>query len=655
MIKQLFLALALLSWSASFAQEDLYTLNYSWNEDPMAITCPDSLLNEPELNLKKVFLVEFTYDDAGDFVEYDLFHRVSYLGSDEAIENNNRVYLPIGNDETLELSKARAINPNGKVIELSEDDIKSAEDEEGNMTYYYAFKGLEKGSIIEYYYVQKNPAEYTGTRIIFQNDIIQLNSEFDIISPWNLVFTYKGFNGFGEMMVDTSNEEVNHLYIDIAYIPKFKFENQSFYRSNAMQVVYKLDENTLEKEQNIISYTDMANYVMIAYTNGSKNEVKVVKKWIKESGISKDQSKEQQLRSLEVYLKQNYAIIDISSDELKDLEFVNENKITNPLGFIKAIAIACDQLDIDYEVVMTSSRTDEYFDSSFEAYNFLDLYLMYFPAFDKYIDPSDSFSSLGIISPYYQDNYGVFFKEYAYKKLKLYESKIRFIEGSSAEASHHDMFMNVSMNKDFTALDVELETISTGQFAAGIQPYYDVLEPNDILSANEDQVKWIGDGIEVEKVSVQNSGFSELGVEPFLLTASFSSSEFVSKARDNYLIKIGMLIGPQTEMYQDSKRTMPVNSDFRKHYHRELNFTIPEGYRITNLESIDINNSAEDENGVYALFQSSYSVQDNILHITCDEYYKKVNYKVTEYEDYRKIINSAADFNKIVLFLEKTN
>lgn len=650
MIKNVLLVLTAFIQISVYSQS-YYTSDYTWSEDPKSISCPDSLLAEAEVNLMQKMIAEFIYIEE-DFLERDLFHRITYLGSDEAIEKNNRVYLPIANDEKLEISKARAINPNGEVIELNEEDINSAEDENGNITYYYAFKGLEKGSIIEYFFIQIMPAEYSGTRIILQSDIIQLNSTFQLISPWNLIFTYKGFNGFGEMEKDTTDNSINHWVKHNDYIPKFKFENQSFYSTNAMQMVYKLDENSIEGEKDIINYAKMGDYIVLSNIIPQKKEMKIISKWIKESGAWAGATKEEQLRRLEVYLKKSYAIYDISSPDLKNLNFIYENKILNPLGFIKAIALASSKLNIYYEIGMTSNRANQLFDSSFQAYNYLDLYLIYFPEFDKYMDPNDSYSSLGIISPYYQDNYGVFFNQKRSNSF-MTQAEIRFIEGTKADDSHHDMFMDITMTEDFTGLDVKLNTISTGQFAAGVQPYYDILEPEDIEEINKDQVTWIAEGIEVKDVSVKNTGFSELGVKPFLLNSTFTVSEFVSKARDKYLIEIGMLIGPQTEMYQDTKRTMPVDGDFRKYYHRELNFTIPEGYKIENLESININKSASDRDGVHASFTSSYELNDNLLQISCDEFYNKVYYEVDEYEDYRAVINSAADFNKIVLFLEK--
>jgi hypothetical protein len=50
-------------------------------------------------------------------------------------------------------------------------------------------------------------------------------------------------------------------------------------------------------------------------------------------------------------------------------------------------------------------------------------------------------------------------------------------------------------------------------------------------------------------------------------------------------------------------------------------------------------------------FKSSYQLKGNILTVTANEYYKENIIEVAMYEEYRTVINSAADFNKIVLLL----
>ncbi|WP_374958832.1 hypothetical protein [Gilvibacter sp.] len=51
-------------------------------------------------------------------------------------------------------------------------------------------------------------------------------------------------------------------------------------------------------------------------------------------------------------------------------------------------------------------------------------------------------------------------------------------------------------------------------------------------------------------------------------------------------------------------------------------------------------------------FRSSYELDGNILRIKADEYYRVNIMKKELFEEFRTVINSAADFNKVVLILE---
>ncbi len=52
-------------------------------------------------------------------------------------------------------------------------------------------------------------------------------------------------------------------------------------------------------------------------------------------------------------------------------------------------------------------------------------------------------------------------------------------------------------------------------------------------------------------------------------------------------------------------------------------------------------------------FVSGFTKEGNIVKIHVREEYRNIYYPVSQYEDFKKIINAAADFNKIVLVLEK--
>jgi len=126
------------------------------------------------------------------------------------------------------------------------------------------------------------------------------------------------------------------------------------------------------------------------------------------------------------------------------------------------------------------------------------------------------------------------------------------------------------------------------------------------------------------------------------------------KIGDIYLFKVGMVIGPQSELYSEEKRVSDAENESNHGYTRVIVFEIPEGYKATNLEALNMNVACIDSNGTRsAEFISSYKIEGNKITVTVEENYKKVIYPLAQFEDFRKVINAAADFNKIVVYFEK--
>ncbi len=97
---------------------------------------------------------------------------------------------------------------------------------------------------------------------------------------------------------------------------------------------------------------------------------------------------------------------------------------------------------------------------------------------------------------------------------------------------------------------------------------------------------------------------------------------------------------------------MPVENEFQRSYVRTIKVNIPEGYQISNLDDIKIDNSYIRKGKKALSFLSDYELKDNVLTIVANEYYRMNIVAASEYEEYRKVINTAADFNKITLILE---
>ena len=72
-----------------------------------------------------------------------------------------------------------------------------------------------------------------------------------------------------------------------------------------------------------------------------------------------------------------------------------------------------------------------------------------------------------------------------------------------------------------------------------------------------------------------------------------------------------------------------------------------------NLEALKINETYEADGVIQAQFISDYTFENNVVKVIIDEYYNRVDWPVDLFEDYKRVINAAADFNKVVLYIEK--
>jgi hypothetical protein len=130
--------------------------------------------------------------------------------------------------------------------------------------------------------------------------------------------------------------------------------------------------------------------------------------------------------------------------------------------------------------------------------------------------------------------------------------------------------------------------------------------------------------------------------------------QLVEKADKKYLLKIGSVIGKQSQLYDKKERKMPVDIDYPNSQNRTITMTIPKGYKILNPEVMRKQADYVDPNGKPIIsFASNYSINGDKLTVTVNELYTKAHYSINEYDRYRDVINAAADFNKATIVLAK--
>lgn len=201
--------------------------------------------------------------------------------------------------------------------------------------------------------------------------------------------------------------------------------------------------------------------------------------------------------------------------------------------------------------------------------------------------------------------------------------------------------------------------IDTKQIYTG----YAAIDMRDALNfSNEDgkrniikqMAKMVSNSENIISSEFINSGFEAATTnQPAILHIKTKSGELLERAGNKLLVKIGAVIGPQTEMYQEKPRQFPVNIDYGHIEERTINLMIPAGYSISNINDLKINKTYQDNGQLTMGFVSDYKINGNMLTVHIMEQYRNTLYPLDQFEQFRRIINASADFNKVVLVLQK--
>ncbi|MDC6367182.1 MULTISPECIES: DUF3857 domain-containing protein [Flavobacteriaceae] len=645
-----FLVIIFLSYSI-YGQDNLYVSSYNWDKTPNYKLPVDS--EEPMMALKEKYITEFAYSDNA-FTEHYLEHKAFWLNSNEKIEAYNKIYLPYSTNSELLENKARVITKNGKIIDLDESKILTAQDEETGKHYkYFAFEGVEKGSVIEYFYVEKKKPSYNGIAFRLQSDFDKKNVDFDLYSPSNLVFQFKSYNGLPDVVKDTLSKNRLHWKLSLESLAGLQKEEQAPYAASRGYLIYKLDKNLKTNKSDLSSYGKVAqNIYNYYYTEPSKKASSQIQEFAASSSKNNNDL-ESKIRSIDNLIKSGFILSESGGENLKNLEEILEKKVASSTGMIKLYVALLRHLQIAHEIVITSNRKTLKFDKDFEAHNFLKDFLIYFPDLKTYLSPTDMQSRYGYPPAFLTDNYGLFIKEVSVGSFKSAIGKIKYIEPLSADKTIDKMIIDVQFDQeDLTYNSIKLQRSFSGYYAMPFHPYMNQIIGDNRSEMMEGLAKTMNENIEVKKMELVNESPDLFGIKPIGFIIDLKSDAFVEKAGRKYLFKLGELIGPQIEMYQEKKRVLPLENEHTRSYYRTLNITLPKGYRVVNLDELNIENKYDENGEELFSFTSFYELKDNVLSITADEHYRTNIVAPSIFVKFRKVINTAADFNKITLILE---
>ncbi|OOV18978.1 DUF3857 domain-containing protein [Flavobacterium sp. LM4] len=651
-LKKFLSFITILSTSVFFAQDYSFK-TYDWNEKDTKIDVPKKYADEKEIFLNRTLKIEIIVDK-NTATQYRLIHEKKYINSDDAIERNNKVYIPFGNQENILTTKVRVILKNGKVINLDKKDIKEEVDEEKGMKYnYFALNGLEKGAVIEKLYVIEEAPDLNGNTIKMQDQYPIAEFNFDLITPVHLIFKTKSYNGLSEPVLDENKLE-NKKVLSISEKDIAALKDDEEYSNWDVRLKlfrYKLDQNLYSGAKNLNNFKEYATntYERINPVLDKKQE-KAIAAFCKSIPESKDP--QEQIWNIENKIKKTI-IYDKYTDSKPSLSDVINTKQANSLDIIKLYTAVFKYFKIEQNIVFTSNRYKIPFDKDFESHENLNEFLFYFPGIKKYLTPTEIEYRLPLFPNYLGNNNGLFIKEKIFAGVPMGIGEVNFIEIPGTEITHDYMDITVDFTQDIENPLVTSNMTYGGYSGLNFQPIKDFVSADQYRTMLKNISENYTLQSEYKTLTTENDGTEFIGKKPYKLNLTFDGKDMIQKAGPNYLFSVGQTIGRQMELYQKDKRILPIEIHYPHYYTRKIKIILPEGATIKNLDKFVMNFKTDLDGKTEAAFTSNYTQNKNEITVENTEFYNLINYPLASFEQYKAVINAAADFNKIVVIVSK--
>lgn len=644
---------ALLVVSALYSQPKPVIEPETWADKPMLHTIDKKFANESAVILMDTRRIEYIDDAKGNVQTYKTLHKIIHVNDDKGIEAFNKVYLPVSDNNDILDIKARTILPEGKIIELDKSNIKDLK--EGDRLYkIFALDGLQKGCEVEYYYTYNREVSFFG-REVMQVRMPVLAAELCIVSPLRLGFDTKTFNNAARP-VDTVLNDKHRIRVSMYNLPGAEDEKYATQTANLARVEFKLSYNTAKSStERLFTWDELARRIYQNYSTFSAKELKKTEDLINDKKWARLENDKAKITAVENYIKTNIGTReDIDGDDAENIEKILRNKIASYRGIIRLYGILFNKLAIDIQFVLTGDRSEFAIDKNFENWNNCENSLLYFTNEKKFLAPTATSMRYPWIEPYWGNTYGLFCKGTTIGTFSTAVAEIRQVQLEDYTQSSNNIEAAIQLNATADTLIINTKQLYRGYSASVYRSIFNFTSEEDQKKYLKELVKFGTNSENIVSTKLENQDFESYSDnKPFILNATVKASELVEKAGNKVLVKIGDIIGPQVEMYQEKPRQFPMEIPYGHILHRKIEFSIPEGYTVKNLNELAIDNTYK-ENGQQTMgFVSTYKQEGSKVVIEVMEDYRKTYYPLAQYEDFKKIINAAADFNKITLVLEK--
>ena len=622
-----------------------------WEEKPDYISIVAGHESENAIGIFYDEKTEYMYNPDGDLEMVHTLHRRIRLATDDAVNGFNKLSVSMSDVIEMIETKARVIKPDGKTVEFNQENIREIVDGESRDNFrIFAIDGIEKGDDLEYLIIRRMKSANFG-RAFYQFEFPVLKASFELISPKNLKYAAKGYNGFPQPVADTTADGRNRLFCSTENLTGLRSEEYFYQNPGRARVEFKLEYNLARGRGSILRWSDAAQRIYeLIYSDVDQ---KSVQKWLKSVGAGRGTSLEK-AAAIEDYIKNNIHIDEGDSPEFNDLEFVRTRKVTDEQGVVRVYANLFRALGIKHEIVLTSERDHLKFDPDFQSWNYLRKYLIFLQDDRVYIDPANDLFRIGCVPGELTATWGLFISVVKIGDFESGVGKIKYIEPAPYSDNYDNMYIEISADPQTSVTRIKssrgLKGLSGGYISL-IYRNVDEEKKQELLKSVMESKATNPDYTTLTAADKTDIDF--MRDAGFIILSDFSTASLLETAGDKLLLNFGEIIGPQVELYDQENKERSAESDFNRWYYRRLVFRVPEGYRIANPEASEMKITGNAGGETAFGFISSWTYSGDTYTVDIDEYYKRIFIEPSEFAGFRNVVNAAANFNKVVLILEK--
>jgi hypothetical protein len=642
MIKTLLTAILLSATTLAVAQDFKYK-NYGWETTPVIHSLTVEEEKEGAVIVKDARIIEYALGEDARLYMAKTLHKIIRVNTDKAMEEYNKVYVPVTNQKIVSL-RARSISKSGKVVEMDNSSMKELKNvgEYGNFKI-FAIEGLEKGGEVEYMYTLLSSPRESG-REVMQSDVKVKNATLQILSPQNVEVVTQSYNGFPQLDIQGKSKII--LTAQAENIPALREEAYTTRKANLMKVDYKIASfiNSYGARVDVSTWKIITdNYNKIVFEEKPKEYYKV-NKLLKNLKVE-TMSEEQKIKTIEQYIKNNITLRDGDGAAYISIDDILSNKYGNELGLIRLYQLCLKTAGVNnYQVLVTSNRYEARFDQFFANYTNLQHFLLYFPKYNKYLSPINIEYRYGIAPYMFANNHS----------LTLNTATIHFIEEADTTLNYIRKDVKLAFPTQMDYAEMKVAYAWNGHRAAGMRGAYHFQDEK----GREEFIKGnLSSGIEdaqiISKKLINEKMDYTAENQDFILQSSLKAGSLMEKAGNDIIFNVGKVIGTQTELYQENERQQDMDMTHPIQYLYQISFTIPAGYTVKGMDDLVMDHYIMEKKEKIAQFSTKYSINGQNVTLQVKEFYTKSDYSKKNYETFRKVINAAADFSKTVLVFEK--